>query len=288
MNFIKQLQEKLFIIFTIACCCALQAQNGATNSTGSRSNGVANASVGFSDINSIFNNQAGLANLQNMGFILSSEQRFALAELNSFGGGFALPTNSGTFGVSVHYFGFDSYNESKIGLSYARKLMDKLSIGVQFDLLSTQIAEYGSQNFFTFEVGLQSELMENLLIGIHLYNPVKIEIIEDEFLPTVLRAGATYSPSTKFNLHVEVEKDLDFPFIFKSGVEYALVDDFWLRIGVQTNPTALSFGLGYLFKNGFRFDLASSYHQDLGFSPGIGIGYDFSKGNKKGKRKKKR
>jgi len=263
--------RKLIFICIIFLSHSLSAQYGATHTLGGRSNGVGNASVGFSGINSIFNNQAGLADLDKMGFLISTEQRFLLSELNSFGGGFALPTKSGTFGLSIHYFGFEQYNESKIGLSYARKLMEKLSVGVQFDMLRTQITEYGSSNLFTFEVGLQSELIENLLIGIHLYNPVKLEIIEDEFLPTVLRAGATYKASKKLLLHTELEKDLDFPFIFKAGVEYELVQNFWMRVGVNTNPTSLSFGLGYKMKNGLAFDLASNYHQDLGFTPGIGI-----------------
>ena len=250
------------------------AQN---NSTDARSKGVANASVAFTDINSILNNQAGLAELENMGFVLSAEQRFVLNDLNNFGAGFAMPTNSGTFGVSIHYFGFEDFNQSKIGLTYARKLMDKLSVGVQFDMLSTQISEYGNKNLFTFEVGVQSELIENLLIGFHLFNPVKLEIIEDEYLPTILRAGATYTASKKLMLHAELEKDFDFPFIFKGGIEYELAKDFWLRVGVQTNPTALSFGLGYQMKNGLRFDLASNYHQELGFTPSVGISFDFIK-----------
>ncbi len=260
------------------------AQNGATNSTGARSKGVADASVAFTGINSILNNQAGLAKLENTGFLLSAEQRFILNDLNNFGVGFAIPTNSGTFGLSVQYFGFEDFNQSKIGLTYARELMEKLSVGIQFDMLSTQIAEYGNQNLFTFEIGVQSELIENLLLGFHLFNPVKLEIIEDEYLPTIIRAGATYTASKKLMLHTELEKDFDFPFIFKAGIEYELTNDFWLRVGVHTNPTALSFGLGYQMKNGLRFDLASNYHQELGFTPSVGLGYDFVK---KAKKKKK-
>lgn len=268
------MQKILFIIF-IFFSFSLAAQNGATHSTGARSNGVANASVGFTDLNSIFNNQAGLADLKKKGFIIAAEQRFLLADLNNFGGGFAMPTRSGTFGLSVHYFGFEKYNESKIGLSYARKLMEKLSVGVQFDMLQTRIAEYESKTFFTFEVGLQAELIENLLIGIHVYNPIRQEVAKDEFLPSTIRAGATYTASKKLLLHAELEKDFDFPFIFKAGIEYELVNNFWMRIGVQTEPTALSFGLGYLLKNGLRIDLASNYHQELGFTPSLGMGFEF-------------
>lgn len=266
----RKLIVPLFIFFSFYSI----AQN---NSTDARSKGVANASVAFTGINSILNNQAGLAKLEHLSIVLSAEQRFILNDLNNFGAGFAMPTNSGTFGVSVHYFGFEDFNQSKIGLAYARKLMDKLSVGIQFDMLSTRISEYGNRNLFTFEIGVQSELIENLLLGFHLYNPVKLEIIEDEFVPTIIRAGATYTASKKLKLHTELEKDFDFPFIFKGGIEYELVDDFWLRVGVNTNPTAMSFGLGYQMKNGLRLDLASNYHQELGFTPSVGISFDFVK-----------
>lgn len=267
--------KSLFLLIISFIPVFLFCQNGNSIALGGRSNGIANASVAFHDINSILNNQAGLAELKQTGFILASEQRFLLSELSSIGGGFALPTKSGTFGISVNYFGFESYNESKIGLAYGRKLMENLSLGVQFDVLNTRIEENGSKLLYTFEIGLQSELIENLLIGIHIFNPVRLEIIEDEFLPSVFRAGGTYKASKKVLLHAELEKDFDFPFIFKSGIEYALVENFWLRTGVQTNPTAVSFGIGYKIKNGFHFDLASNYHQVLGFTPGLSVGYNF-------------
>ena len=271
--------RKIFFFLYLFCSVSVFAQDGA-NTTDARSKGVANASVAFTGINAILNNQAGLADLDNMGFLFSAEQRFILNDLNNLGAGFAIPTNSGTFGLSINYFGFEDFNQSKIGLTYARKMMEKLSVGIQFDMLSTQIAGYGNKNLFTFEIGVQSELIENLLLGFHLFNPVKLEIIEDEFVPTVLRAGATYTASKKLMLHAELEKDFDFPFVFKSGIEYELMNDFWLRIGVQTNPTALSFGLGYQMKNGLRFDLATNYHQELGFTPSIGVGFDFIKKKK--------
>ena len=126
--------QKLVFLLPLFFSISILAQDGAINSTDARSNGVANASVAFTGINSILNNQAGLAELENMGFLLSAEQRFVLNDLNNFGVGFAIPTNSGTFGISVNYFGFEDFNQSKIGLVYARKLMEKLSVGIQFDI----------------------------------------------------------------------------------------------------------------------------------------------------------
>jgi len=269
--------KNVLFLFLILLPFLAIGQNGSSYSNSARSIGMGNTGINFSDINSLFTNQAGLATLENTSFLVSAERRFALADLNNLSAGFALPTNSGTFGISVNYFGFEQYNETKVGLAYGRKLMDKLSIGVQFDVLNTRIPEYGSQNLFTFEVGLQSELSKQLTLGFHLFNPVKLEIAEEEYLPTIIQAGVTYTPSKKVLVNLELEKDIDFPFTVKLGIEYEMVESFYLRIGASTDPTLLSFGLGYQLKDQLRLDFASSYHQELGFTPAISLGYDLRK-----------
>ena len=186
--------KKLIILYPIFFSFSLFAQNGPINPLSSRSNSIANASVAFSDINSLFNNQAGLAGLKNISFLISGQETFRNPYSDNGGGGFAIPISSGTFGLNFHYFGADDIKQNKIGLAYARKLFETLSVGIQFDMLSTQIPLNEKSNLFTFEIGLQYKLIENLLLGIHLYNPAKLEIVEGEFLPTILRLGTTYSP----------------------------------------------------------------------------------------------
>ena len=276
--------QKLILIVLLFFPFSLFAQNPANT----RSNSVANASVAFADINSLFNNQAGLADLKNSSFLLSGQETFDAPYSpysDNMGVGFAIPISSGTVGFNFHYFGATSIKQNKIGLTYARRLMETLSIGVQFDMLSTQIPRKEKSTLFTFEVGLQYQVLENVLLGIHLYNPAKLEIIEDEFLPTILRVGTTYAPSKKILVHVEIKKDFDYPFVFKSGVEFELVADLWLRLGFQHKPTTFNFGIGYLFKNRFRFDVGAYYQQGLnltssgvlassGFVPSFGLGYE--------------
>ena len=283
--------HKLIVLFLLFCSFSLLAQNGPVNPPNTRSNSVANASVTFTGINSLFNNQAGLADLKNVSFLLSGQETFDAPYSpysDNMGVGFAIPISSGTFGLNFHYFGATDIKQNKIGLTYARKLMEALSIGVQFDLVSTQIPMNEKSNLFTFEIGLQYQLIDHLLLGIHLYNPAKLEIIEDEFLPNILRTGITYAPYKKFLVHAEITKDFDFPFVVKSGIEFELVNDLWLRIGFQHKPTTFNFGIGYLFKNGFRFDVAAYYQQGLevtssgvlgnsGFVPSFGVGYDILK-----------
>lgn len=279
--------KELILLFFIFFNFSLFAQYGSINPLSSRSNSIANASVSLNDINSLFNNQAGLAELKNTSFLLSGQETFKNPNSDNFGGGFAVPISSGTVAFNFHYFESAEVKQSKIGLAYARKLMNTLSIGVQFDMLASQIPLNEKSNLFTFEIGLQYQVIENLLLGIHLYNPTKQEFIQDEFLPTILRVGATYSPYRKLLVHAELEKDFDFPYVFKSGIEYELVNDFWFRIGFQNKPVTFNFGMGYLYKKRFRFDVAAYYQQGLNlissgrgntdFVPTFGLGYNIIK-----------
>lgn len=279
--------QKIIFLFSMFFSSSLLAQFGPMNPLSSRSNGIANASVSFNDINSLFNNQAGLAELKNTSLLLSGQETFKNPNSDNLGGGLAVPVSSGTIAFNYHYFESTEVKQSKIGLAYARKLMNTLSIGVQFDMLVSQIPLNEKSNLFTFEIGLQYQLIENLLLGIHLYNPTKQELIQNDFLPTILRVGATYSPYRKLLVHAELEKDFDFPYVFKSGIEYELVNDFWFRLGFQNKPTTFNFGMGYLFKKKIRFDVAIYYQQGLNlissgrgnteFVPTFGLGYNFIK-----------
>ncbi len=279
--------QKLSFLFLLLFNFSLFAQNGPINPLSTRSHGIANASVAFNDINSLFNNQAGLANLKTTSILISAQETFKNPNSDNLGGGFAVPISTGTIGFNFHYFEAVEFEQVKIGIAYARKLTDLLSIGAQFDLLISQFSLQKKSNLFTFEIGLQYQVMEKVLLGIHLYNPTKLEIIQDEALPTIFRIGGTYTPYKKLLVHGELEKDFDFPFVFKTGIEFELATDLWFRLGYQNRPTNINFGLGYLFNNRFRFDVAAYYQQGLdlrssgtlaiaGFVPSFGIGYQFN------------
>lgn len=284
--------QKLVFLFFSLLSFSLFAQNKPANPLSVRSHGIANASIAFNDINSLFNNQAGLADLENIGLLFSSEESFRNPDSDSFGGGFAVPTSLGTFGMNIHYFDLNDgnidINQTKVGLAYARKLMEELSVGVQFDLVNTQILMNERSNLFTFEIGLQYKVSENFIIGFHVFNPAKLEIVETEFLTTTIRLGGTYAIANKFLIHGELEKDFDFPLVLKSGIELELATDLWIRFGFKNKPTTLNMGMGYQLKNGLRLDLAAFYQQDLnlnssgilgssGLLPSIGLGFDFNK-----------
>jgi long-subunit fatty acid transport protein len=254
------------------------AQNGTSPMAGGRGVAMGGASLTFTDINSAFSNQAGLAFLEDMSFSLGADMRFFSTDISSYSLAYAYPMEkAGTFGLAVNYYGFSGYNEQRIGLAYARKLSKKLSIGAQLDYLGFSIPEYGRKSIFTFELGMQAQLIENLSVAIHVFNPVRQEIVPNENVPTVFRIGTAYTPNKKLVIAGELEKDIEMKMQFKAGVEYFIIDILALRAGVSTNPTQNSFGLGLKLDNGLNIDMATSYHYMLGFTPAISLSYGIKK-----------
>lgn len=205
------------------------------------------------------------------------ESRFSMSELSLRGGAAVLPTKSGTFGLSIASFGYSLYGESKYGLSYGRKLSEKLCIGVQANYHNVRIAEgYGNTNALTIEGGILAQLTTKLRLGAHIYNPTRTQISEyqDERLPTILRLGMNYKFSDKVFVAIETEKDVDHKAVFKIGVEYHVIDILYLRAGIATNPVYSSFGFGLHLKQ-FKLDIASQFHQVLGHTPQLSLIYQF-------------
>ncbi len=249
---------------------------------GARSSGLGNHYTTLSDVFSANNNQAGLGFIKDYSFGISARNRFILSELNRFYAVAALPTKTGTFGLNLSYFGQPSFNEKKIGIGFGKAFGEKFSAGLQFDYLNIAIEEYGQRHLFTFEVGMQYKILEELSVGAHLFNPLRLDITEesDEKLPTVMRFGLSYTPSKKIALLAEVDKDLDFQPVYKVGIEYKVIDKLTLRTGFNANPFSAAFGVG-LFVKDLVIDVSSTFHPVLGVSPALSLLYVVKKKKEK-------
>jgi len=268
------MKKLFFIIFTIISYSYCFSGNDNI-SIGARSSGVANASVSFTDMWSSHHNQAGLGFVRNFSGGIYYENRFLVKELSIRAGCATLPVKAGTFGLAITNFGYSQYNENKYSLSFAKAFGEKLSIGIAMDYLNTKIAEnYGSKGIFAAEIGIIAIPLKNLTIGAHFFNPTRSKIADynDERAPTIFRLGANYQFSKKVMLAIETEKDILMKAVFKAGIEYKVVKEFYLRAGISTNPTLSSFGMGINLKQ-FKIDISANYHQVLGVSPQLGLSY---------------
>jgi hypothetical protein len=250
---------------------------GERTPAGGRALAMGGTSVALYDFWSLGNNQAGTAWLSGACTGVSFENRFLVKELMLGQLGFALPLKAGTFGLVMNHSGNDQFSEIKAGLSYARKLGRHFSVGVQIDYLRIQIMDdYGNRNLASCEIGLLYLADRHLSIGVQLLNPVpvKITLHPPEQLPSVICIGLSYRFSDDFFAAVETEKDLEHPPVFRAGAEYHFAPPACARIGISTGPVSITFGFGLEFGK-IKVDMASGYHQALGFSPSGSIIYSF-------------
>ena len=267
----KRIIVLLFVMSANICLL-----NGQINSrVGARQASMGGSSIFGEDVNSIWNNQAGLGYIKDISFGVNYENRFLLSELASKSFGVVYPTDYGSIGVSINSYGFTNYNENRIGLSYGRLFNNGLSFGFAIDYMRFHIAEdYGNKSFATIETGMMYCLNDQMRFALHLFNPVYVSLTEDsnEHLPTIFSVGLAYEPNDKTIIIIELEKDIAFSPRLHFGVEYIIIDGFLIRTGVVNNPIENSFGLGYIFKN-ISIDISFVANYILGACCVISIGY---------------
>lgn len=244
--------------------------------------GLGAYSLDHVDVFSFTANQASLAQINSAAGGIYAERRFLLAGLNNYNAVLALPTNSGNFGLKAGYFGFSDYNETQIGLAYGRKMGNKVDIGAQFNYNGISVSGYGNATAVSFEVGTIFHISDKFHIGVHVNNPVGGKFgktSEEEKLPSVYSFGLGYDASEKFFIGAEIQKEEDQPVNVNAGLQYKFLPQLLARAGMSSATSSAYFGIG-LFLKSFRLDITTSWHPQLGISPGAMFIFNLNKKEK--------
>lgn len=244
--------------------------------------GLGAYSINHMDVFSFSANQASLAQLKNPSAAVYGERRFMLSELNSYTAAIGLPTRSGNFGLKANYFGFSDYNETQLGLAYARKLGNKVDVGAQFNYNGISISSgYGNSSAVSFEIGTVLHISERLHAGIHANNPAggKFGKNGGEELSSVYTLGMGYDASEKFYVSAEIVKEEDRPVNVNAGLQYKFIPQLMARAGMSSGTSSAWLGLGLTIRS-FRLDVTTNYHPQLGVTPGLLLLFEFNKNKK--------
>jgi hypothetical protein len=267
----------MFRIYSLAFGLSLSLHlfAGDNPPLGARSAGMAGCGVALhNDLWGVQNNPATLAFKEKIQVGIFHENRFLIPGFGSNALALAMPAKPGVFYLSIHSLSLQNlYLANKLALGLAKSFGTKISASVQLDWVYTRLGNnYGAASTATAELGIYVEPIKNLSLGFHLFNPTSSQVSKsrEQRLPTVARLGGTYTFSQKLFLSLEVEKDILYKSAVRSGIEYHPVELFFIRIGAASNPGLTSFGFGLQLKQ-LRLDIASSFHQQLGFSPSIGL-----------------
>ena len=248
-------------------------QFGFDFAEGAKSISMGRSSVALSGPNSVLANQAGMVYTKDLDIALNASKKYNISGLNLFSLGLIKNTGYGTFGIALYQFEFDAYKEQKVGLAYARKLSEGLSIGIQFDYLNLVLPEFDNHSYITSEIGIYSEISPVVHLGGHIYSPFNIVIDNDSQVPTRFRLGPKFIISDDVVAYTEIEKVIDLPAVLKLGISYLLENNFQFLMGVVPTLSEFSFGFSYTFDDSYNVDGGFIYDQRLGITPALGISY---------------
>ena len=241
-------------------------------------------------ISNFFSNPAGLAGITHFSAIASGESRYLGTDITSGGAAVAIPTKAGVLGIGISYFGQKAFNEQQVQISFAKKLLDKLSLSVRGYMMNTNIEQYGSGFIVSGDIGLQGYLSKKLTVGFMVINPAQVALDEGSAVPTIFLLGGNYDFSKTFSFGLELEKSLtqDEPstaidpneFLnpssrinIKGGLVYRPNEKFAFRLGIKSLQPEYAFGMSYSISQKFWIDAVGTYHEILGFSPGVTFRY---------------
>jgi hypothetical protein len=232
--------------------------------------GLGAYSMNHVDVFSIIENQASLAEVKDLSAGIYGEKRFLLSATNMYSAIVAIPTKKGNFALQADYFGFKNFNESQLGIAYARSVGNKLDIGIKFNYYGFRIPSYGSASTVDFEAGAIAHLTEKLNAGVHVYNPVggAFSKGDNEKLVSIYKFGLGYEASKSFFVSAEIMKEEDKEINVNAGFQYNFMKRFFIRAGAATANDSYYAGAGLSWRN-LRLDITSSYQSPLGFSPGL-------------------
>lgn len=238
-------RKKLFtIILLLSFSKLLFGQNGS-EIHGAGSMAIGDASIAIDNTWSIFNNPAGLYSTESSTLLFTHQRKYGIGALSTSGVAFLQPFKTGAFGVGVSRFGDHLYNEQKLKLSFGNK-MGMVALGGSINYYQVNIEGYGNRRVAYFDFGGIVNFSEELVFGAFIsnINQGRISRTENERIPTIMKTGISYRPVPAFMINMEIEKDLDFPEVFKAGIDYNFYKQFSLRMGFKSEPFSAAFGLG--------------------------------------------
>ena len=242
---------------------------------GARAGSMGYASSCLPDEWAIFNNIGALATLKDVtaGFTYDAHPSFG--PFNKAALVIAVPFQIGVAGIGLYRTGDDLYNEQVITTGFSSRF-GLASLGIKLNYVQYNVDGFGRKSVMSVSFGGVAELTPHLSVGAHIVNlnQPKLSTLDDTRLPTLLIAGVLFKPSDNVIIATELEKDLDYPLMWKTGMEYQVHKKFSVRTGFNVSPTGGFMGFGFTPRK-FTLDYSCQYRFNLGARHQATVGYKF-------------
>lgn len=201
---------------------------------------------------------------------------YGLEDLTDMAVAATFPAGLGAFGLGVHRFGNELYNESRLRVGYKHTYQGfHFGAAVSYNHVSIG-GGYGSTGAVGVDVGMAANLADGLWLGAKAtnvnqpnygtFNNSREELARD------LSIGLSYRLSELALFSTDVVKDVRFPISYRAGVEVTILANLKGRAGITTEPVTFAGGFGYESKV-WAVNLGVQQHENpvLGLSPGFDL-----------------
>ena len=269
MNYLRFRFGLKTVLLVLVLILAVYSQSKSQTVLGARSLGLGKTSTALTgNVWAVFANPALMDSSRSVAFY--GIRNFGFTELTDIAASAVLPTSFGVGGFGLHRFGDDLFSENRFRLAYKNSFMG-FHYGGVVNYTSTSIEGYGSDGALGIDVGLAAQPMEDLWIAGVATNVNQPTLgAENEELPRTLAFGFTYKILDRALFTSDVVKDVRFPASYRGGLEVYVIEGLTGRVGVTTEPTTFTFGMGYETQR-WGINLAVQKHQILDLSPGVDL-----------------
>ena len=202
--------------------------------------------------------------------------RFAMAALSSFSAATSVKTPLASFGAAFSRFGMSAYNENIVGIAVSRMFTRRfaMSVGVDYYYVEQQEVSRHKGNALC-EVGLMYEPYDNLVIGLHSFNPFMTKIVingKGFDISSVYSLGISYSYDGHVTLLGQLDRSVKQDWGWHLGVEWKILSWMSASVGCQGAPFIPDLGLGLSWKD-FHLTSRFSHHYALGNTSTCSLSY---------------
>ncbi len=176
--------------------------------------------------------------------------------------------------IAIEHQGYSKFGEIKASVGYGRLFGQKVGVTIKFHYLGTHADHYEFLHSVTFDVSTFFAATKKLFFGFEIYNPARLKynFTSTEIIPMKFALWSQFKYSDKLIFSLLIFKQLPGNFNIAASAHYAPLNYFAFHLDLSLNE--LDIGIFLRCKKVY-FKIDASYNYQLGFSPKIGLLYQF-------------
>ncbi|MDI3520086.1 MAG: hypothetical protein PWQ06_382 [Anaerophaga sp.] len=234
----------------------------------------------------VFANPSGISNIRQPIAGTGYHNAFQIEALSTQTAFAVIPSSLMNTGIAYVRYGNQLFNIQQAGITAARALSNRLSLGCRMVYLWRYIKNTETSGTFLLDAGFRFRLSEAVSFAVSAKNPARQKISDeynDQPLPSFLSAACITRLSPSFRLTADVMHRTDYSRqVYSVGMEARLHKMAEFCGAVSAKPVRLAIGVNINWKD-LEIKVTANHHDHLGMSSTAGITYSFN-GKKGGER----